>query len=181
MPEFKFDLQEVVSRIEPVLAETVRLGRFNLTFEMRNTTGLFDRQYENPDLVVALTGPDADLLLENKAELLRALEHVVLEAADLTSDEWERVMFDCQEYRMMRVDELQLSARAAAEKVRKTGTTFKFNPMNSRERRMIHMALRGEAGVRTQSEGMGSYRLVVVYPEHFQQSQHQPHSHRPSR
>jgi spoIIIJ-associated protein len=65
---------------------------------------------------------------------------------------------------MLRIEELRLSATAAAEKVKRTGAPFFFNPMNSRERRVIHMALRGETELRSESGGFGSHRLVVVYP-----------------
>ena len=57
-----------------------------------------------------------------------------------------------------------VSALAAAEKVRRTGVPFRFNPMNSRERRVIHMALRGDTAVRSESAGSGPARQVVVYP-----------------
>jgi spoIIIJ-associated protein len=52
----------------------------------------------------------------------------------------------------------------AAEKVKRTGQPFRFNPMNSRERRVIHLALRGEEAVRSESLGSGPQRQVVVYP-----------------
>ncbi len=182
MPDSRFNFQQVASRIEPLLSETVRLSKLNVTFEARDTAGLYERAFENPDMVVAFTGPDADLLLENKAELLKAIEHVVLESVDLSGDERERILFDCQEYRMMRVDELQLAARAAADKVRRTGVIYKFSPMNSRERRMIHMALRGESGGRTEREGLGSYRQVVIHPtQGGAASPHHSRAHRPSR
>jgi spoIIIJ-associated protein len=48
--------------------------------------------------------------------------------------------------------------------VKRTGTPFRFNPMNSRERRVIHLALRGETAVRSESAGAGPGRQVVVYP-----------------
>ena len=181
MSEFKFDWDEVAVRIEPLLSEIVQLARLEITFEMQRTTGLYDRAFENPDLVVSFDGRDCELLLENRAELLKALEQVVLEGIRLPQDHREGVLFDCRDYRMMRVDELQLAAQAAAEKVRRTGVAYKFNPMNSRERRVIHMALRGESGVRTQSEGMGSYRQVVIHPSQTSPSPHRARSHRPSR
>ncbi len=73
--------------------------------------------------------------------------------------------FDANDYRMLRMEELRLSASAAADKVRRTGVPFSFNPMTSRERRIIHLALRDEAGVRSESSGVGGHRQVVVYPE----------------
>ena len=53
---------------------------------------------------------------------------------------------------------------AAADKVKRTGVPFRFNPMNSRERRVIHLALRGETTLRSESSGSGPQRQVVVYP-----------------
>jgi spoIIIJ-associated protein len=52
----------------------------------------------------------------------------------------------------------------AAEKVKRTGAPFRFNPMNSRERRVIHIALRNETAVRSESFGSGPARQVVLYP-----------------
>jgi spoIIIJ-associated protein len=66
--------------------------------------------------------------------------------------------------RLLRVEELRISALAAAEKVKGTGIPFRFNPMNSRERRVIHLALRNDTAVRSESAGMGPGRQVVVYP-----------------
>ncbi len=181
MTEPKFNSQEAAGRIEPLLSEIVRLAKLQVTFEAQQTTGLYDRPFENPDVVVSFGGSDAGLLLENKAELLKALEHIVLEGIDLPQDDRGRVLFDCQEYRMMRVDELLLATRAAAEKVRHTGVPYRFNPMSSRERRVVHLSLRGESGVRSQSEGMGPYRQVVIHPTQPTLAAHQAKGHRPSR
>jgi spoIIIJ-associated protein len=74
-------------------------------------------------------------------------------------------MFDANDYRMLRIEELRLSAETAAEKVRRTGVPFKFNPMSSRERRVLHLALRNDSSVRTESEGLPPRRQVVVYPK----------------
>jgi spoIIIJ-associated protein len=60
--------------------------------------------------------------------------------------------------------ELQLIARTAAEKVRQTRLPFKLNPMDSRERRIVHLALADDQTIRTESEGEGEFRKVVIYP-----------------
>jgi spoIIIJ-associated protein len=65
---------------------------------------------------------------------------------------------------MLRIEELRLSALTAAEKVKRSRVPFEFNPMNSRERRILHLALRNEPEVRSESMGAGPYRQVVVYP-----------------
>jgi spoIIIJ-associated protein len=48
--------------------------------------------------------------------------------------------------------------------VKKTKVPFHFSPMNSRERRIIHLALRNETQVRSESVGLGPIRQVVVVP-----------------
>ena len=107
-------------------------------------------------MVVKFSGPDVDLLLSNRAELLLALEHVTMEMLRMPSEDHSRISFDANDYRLLRIEELRLSALTAAEKVKRTGTPFRFNPMNSRERRVIHLALRGETAVRSESTGSRS-------------------------
>src|SRR4051794_41306217 len=91
-------------------------------------------------MVVKFSGPDVDLLLSNRAELLLALEQVTMEALRMPSEDHSRISFDANDYRMLRIEELRLSASAAAERVKKTGAPFFFNPMNSRERRGVYPA-----------------------------------------
>jgi len=120
--------------------------------------------FENPDVVVKFSGADVELLLANKAELLLALEQLTMEMLRMTQDEHSMLQFDANDYRALRIEELRLSALTAAEKVKKSHLPFHFSPMNSRERRIIHLALRSDSGVRSESAGAGPGRQVVVYP-----------------
>ncbi|MGA7855602.1 MAG: R3H domain-containing nucleic acid-binding protein [Candidatus Acidiferrales bacterium] len=119
---------------------------------------------EEKDIVVAFSGADQEFLLEQNAELLLALEHIGHRWLRLDPRLHDRVRFDCGDYRTSRLEELKLSARVAAQRVRETGQAFRFNPMSPRERRLIHLELTGAQGVRTVSEGVGDRRQLVVYP-----------------
>lgn len=116
------------------------------------------------EIAVAFHGADQDLLLERNAELLLALEHIAHRWLRLDPRLNDRVRFDCAGYRDARLEELKLSARVAAQRVRETGQPFRFSPMPPRERRIVHLELNGAAGVRTVSEGAGDRRLLVIYP-----------------
>ena len=120
--------------------------------------------FEAPDLVVRFHGQDVDLLLSNKAELLLALELLTMEKLKMRPEEHSLLQFDANDYRALRIEELRLSALTAAEKVIRTKTPFEFSPMNSRERRIIHIALRNEPNVRSESTGLGPMRKVIIYP-----------------
>ena len=126
-----------------------------------------NRDWEKPEILVDLSGPDSALLLDRGGELLRALELLALEMLRLASGEHEKICFDCQNRRSMRIQELRTAATVAADKVRKTGSPYHFSPMSSRERRIVHLALRDEADLHTESEGEGAQRRLVVYPKDY--------------
>lgn len=118
----------------------------------------------NADIVVRFSGEDEDILLSRNGELLLALEYLAHRWLRLDPALHDRVQFDCGDYRATRLEELKLSARVAAQRVRETGQAFRFNPMSSRDRRTIHLELNGAPGVRTISEGSGDRRHLVIYP-----------------
>src|SRR5215467_9960683 len=126
-----------------------------------------DRDWERPEVLVEFAGPDASLLLERGAELLRALELLAIEILHLPGNEHEKISFDCMGHRKARLEELRLAARVAAGKVRESGTPYHFAPMSSRERRILHLALRDEHDLRTESAGEGPRRSVVLYPKDY--------------
>ncbi len=121
-------------------------------------------EIENPDIVVKFSGEESDRLLENKAELLLALEHLTMEMLRLPHEDHSLIVFDANDYRLLRIEELRLSAQTACAKVKETGQPFFFSPMTSRERRIIHMTLRPETEVRSESVGVGGGRQVVIIP-----------------
>jgi spoIIIJ-associated protein len=126
-----------------------------------------DRDWEKPEILVEFAGPDSSLLLERGAELLRAIELLAMEMLRLPGNEHEKVSFDCMGHRKARLEELRMSARVAADKVRHTGVPYHFAPMSSRERRILHLALRDEHDLRTESDGEGLRRFVVLYPKDY--------------
>jgi spoIIIJ-associated protein len=87
-----------------------------------------------------------------------------MEMLHMPSEDHSRISFDANDYRALRIEELRVSATTAAERVKRTGQPFRFNPMNSRERRVIHLALRNETAIRSESAGTGPGRMVIVYP-----------------
>ena len=163
MNDRKYSAASIGSTIDGFLRLILADAGIKVHYEIRDTEPAED-DFETPDVMVRFTGSDVDLLLSNRAELLLALEHVTMERLRLPSDDHSRLSFDANDYRALRIEELRLSAAAAADKVKRTGVPFRFNPMNSRERRVIHLALRNENAVRSESAGSGPSRQVVVYP-----------------
>jgi spoIIIJ-associated protein len=121
-------------------------------------------EFERPEIVVIFDGPDKELLLERGAELLLALEYLAVRSLRLEPPFFDRIRFDSGDFRSLRIAELMLSAKVAAQRVRETKQPFRLNPMAPRERRIVHLALKDLAGIRTTSEGVGEERQVVILP-----------------
>ena len=155
--------EEVSPAIRSFVGMMIRECRFDLRMETR-TAADSPADVENPELIVNFSGRDSDLLLERGAELLKAIEYLTLRWLRLDPRDFHRVRFDCADYKTLRIQELKLTAETAAERVKKTGQPFTLNPMNARERRIIHLALKDDPSVRTVSEGVGAARQVVIYP-----------------
>jgi spoIIIJ-associated protein len=162
-PVAEHAIEKHLSSLESLLREFIKRSPFKLTFSIQKATA-HAGDPDTPEYVVDFSGPDADLLLEMNATLLRAFEHVLLKAIRLDEDHFRRIAFDCKDWRRTRIGELQLMAQVAAERVIDTGHPFTLNPMNARERRIVHLALKDRPQVQTQSEGMGPERKVVIFP-----------------
>ncbi len=116
-----------------------------------------------PLLAVVFTGPDVQHLIARNAELLLSLEHLATQALRLEPHQHDQVSFDAGNFKANRQRVLERSAQAAVEQVHRTGKAFRFPAMNSRERRLLHLALT-PSGLTTQSEGEGPQRHLVLHP-----------------
>ena len=158
------DREAIIPALRSFIGLLVRSCQFELKAEIRVRRPDAPPDVENPDIIVNFHGHDAELLLQRGGELLRAIEYLALRWLRLEPRYYDQLRFDCNDYKATRIEELKLAARTAAERVKRSGEPFRFNPMNPRERRIIHLALKGEPGVRTTSEGEGDVRSVVIYP-----------------
>lgn len=107
-------------------------------------------------------GGDTSLLLNEGGELLEALQHLANQAFGRALPVGERIVCDVENFRATREAELRAMARHAAVNVRKTGVPFNFGPMNSNERRVIHLTLSTDDDLQTESVGEGAARRLRV-------------------
>jgi spoIIIJ-associated protein len=159
----KYTVDSLGPNLEEFLKPLLERAGFELTYDLRTGENPHP-EVENPEVTVRFQGADIELLLNNRAELLLALEHISMEALRIPAEDHSLISFDANDYRLLRMEELRMSALAAAEKVKRTRVPFHFNPMSSRERRVIHLALRDEADLRSESVGFGPARAVVIVP-----------------
>lgn len=103
-------------------------------------------------------------LIGRKGERLSALQHLVNLMLSRRMGGWTRVLVDVEDYRGRRERQLREIATRAAARVVETGKMLQLEPMPALERRWVHIALRDDPNVITQSIGEEPNRRVVVLP-----------------
>ena len=158
------DYRAAATTISDFLKLLTTTGGLRLKYRITAGEGAADPDgLEAREIYVEIAGPDAALVTQRNGELLRALEHVAAKMVRLEPEEHDRISFDSGNFKAMRAREMKMAADAAAERVRRSGAPYSFQPMSSRERRMLHLAFRQFDDLETESSGEGLRRFVVVY------------------
>lgn len=104
------------------------------------------------------------LLIGKRGKTLNALQYLVSKVLQKEAGETVSVVVDTENYRSKREVSLTELAQQLSEKVKKSHRPLTTGPMNSQDRRIIHLALKEDHDVRTKSKGEGNLRRVVIYP-----------------
>jgi spoIIIJ-associated protein len=160
----KLDRQATVEALRNFLESIVRAAGLELKVTVSAVSPADGGTQGDAEVLADLNGRDKEILLERSAEVLKAFEHLAFKALRLEPAYHEKIHIDSGGYRALRFEELKMTARVAAERVQASKQPFRLNPMSSRERRIVHLALKDVAGVRTESVGVGEERQVVIHP-----------------
>lgn len=118
---------------------------------------------ETPDGIrVDVNGEGAEALLFQRGEALRALQTIVNTAFRRQLGDERKVLVDCQGFRRDKDAELRQMARFLAEKVKSSGVSQELGPLNSYERRIVHMAVAELEGLASESVGDAAVKMVTI-------------------
>ena len=164
-------LAEVIVATDSMeIADVVRRfgGRCEMTGEHPSGTDriaeVARRCCPDADVVVNIQGNNTGILIGRKGKTLEALEFIVNKAVNRTSEKKVRVIVDSENYRKRREEALQTLALNMGEKAKKTKRTVTTDPISPRDRRIVHLALKGDSQVSTKSEGEGLFKRVSIIP-----------------
>ncbi len=113
-------------------------------------------------ITVNILGEDIGILIGRRGETLDALQYLTSLAVNRKNVEYKRVGLDIENYRAKREEALKKVANKVAARVIKSRKSFKLEPMNPFERRVIHSELQKNKKVETFSIGEEPNRRVVV-------------------
>ena len=118
---------------------------------------------ETPEGIrVDVNGEGAEALLFQRGEALRALQTIVNTAFRRQLGDERKVLVDCQGFRRDKDAELRQMARFLAEKVKSSGVSQELGPLNSYERRIVHMAVAELEGIASESVGDAAVKMVTI-------------------
>jgi spoIIIJ-associated protein len=160
----QLDREAAAEALRDFLQRIVRASHLELNVKVRTAEPAKGTEEGEAEIFADLDGKDKEILVARNGEVLKALEHVAFRALGLEPTYHEKIHLDCGGFRALRFEELRMTARVAAERVLASKQPFQLNAMSSRERRIVHLALKDMPGVRTESIGAGEQRHVVIQP-----------------
>ena len=123
-----------------------------------------DGEGSEDEIRLEIEGPDAGRIIGKRGAVLEAIQYLTTRVAHKPGEARRHVQVDAEGYRARHEDQLAQMAKKLGERVATEGKVITFDPMNARDRRVVHMALKDFPGVRTESNGEGPDRRVQIIP-----------------
>lgn len=152
---------EETDRIADVAVEYLR-GVLNLFGETHSSIDEYDG--DEGELILDVSGGNLAVLIGRHGRTLEALQTVITTLLSSRLKFYYPIVVDIESYRSRAKKKIEQMALNAASRAKSHGSSVKLAPMNAYDRRLVHLALRGDAEVTTHSEGEDPDRYVVVTP-----------------
>jgi len=138
-------LSRIVSHITTGAEVTARQGEDRLCFDIQ--------------------GGESGILIGKKGQTLEAIQYLVEKMVNRHHPERVRVQVDVEGYLDNRRQRLEELADRLAQKAKRSGKPVTIGQLNAHDRRIVHISLKGDPDLRTQSMGEGFYRKLVIFPK----------------
>ncbi len=125
---------------------------------------IYQEEEDREIVYVNIEGSDLSFLIGRRAETLNALQYITSLMVNKKVNRWIPLQLDIQNFRHRREIELQKLARRMADQVVSTGRRQCLEPMPPNERRIVHIELRKNSLVYTESIGEEPNRKICIYP-----------------
>jgi len=119
---------------------------------------------EQAPWVLQVHGDDLGVLIGRRGETLSALQYITRLIASRELQRRANIVLDVEGYKSRREKQLRRLAQRMADQALQLGRTVSLEPMSPYERRIVHLALRDNPDVTTESVGEGAHRKVTIIP-----------------
>lgn len=140
-----------------VLEQLLRHMGFTATIE--------EKTADDKIMLLVEAGEDSNILIGRRGKNLEGLQYIVSRICAKNDENSKPVVIDIEGYRQRRKEMLEAMARRLASKAKSSKREMETEPLTAGERRLIHMALKDDHEVHTQSRGEGPLKNVVIKPK----------------
>ena len=150
-----------------IAANVVRdlLEKMRVKATIQSKIGEAADEVDSRVIMIDILGDDLSFLIGRHSEVLHSLQYITSLIVGREVGHWVPLIIDVQGYRERRERQLRQMASRMADQVAKTGRRISLEPMTATERRIIHLALRDNSEITTESIGEEPNRKVVIYPK----------------
>ncbi|MBI2414746.1 KH domain-containing protein [candidate division WWE3 bacterium] len=146
-------MDSVVKTIEQKLGEILKYLKVNPKYEIEE---------EGDTCKVFIDGDDLSFLIGYRGESLNGLQHILTSIINKDLAEWKHIIVDINGYRDSRKLKIEDMVRNFIDRVRFHNSDVEMPPMNSFERRWVHMFVADYPDIVSESAGEGNTRRVVL-------------------
>lgn len=155
------ELQEEASRVISTLLDKMGILA---AVEVADPGGEIDQEGEVSPLILNVVGDDLGILIGRRGSILRDFQFIVRLILNRRLGVWPNLVVDVEGYKARREETLRALAERMANQVKGTGQRVVLEPMPANERRIIHITLRDDPEVYTESTGKDDKRKVQIFP-----------------
>lgn len=132
-------------------------------FSVGNVT-IDEYEGDEGELILDITGDDTAVLIGRHGKTLESLQFLISAIVVRKLGFRYPVVIDVEGYKSRQREKIESIARSSANRAVKEHRSIRMRPMTPYERRLVHIALRDDDRVETESEDEGAARHVVIYP-----------------
>ena len=134
--------------------------------DLMGITAHVEGQKREGKIFLEIKGDGSGLIIGKHGQTLDALQYIINKiAANRYKESKEKIILDTENYRGRRVEALKNMALRMREKVKKMKKAVTIGPLNPQDRRVVHITLSGDEDVRTESNGEGFYKKLIIKPK----------------
>ncbi len=119
---------------------------------------------KSDEILFYIKGGNVAILIGKRGQTLEAMQYLVEKIVNKHSEQRIRIQIDIEGYLKKRQNNLKGLAERLAEKAKRSGKPITIGQMNAHDRRIVHIALRDDNGVTTQSVGDGFLKKLLIFP-----------------
>ena len=146
--------QEALAAIQSTISEMLSLMNF---------PSQVDVIFEGNTVTCNINGDYEEDIIGSEGRTLDSLQYLIRKMMLQSLPDRFLLSLNAGDFRQRRAEDLKQRAVELAEKVKEDGKTQAIPALNPSERRIVHMILQEDKGIRSRSVGDGLFKKVLIY------------------